>query len=84
MKYTFPNILGAHDIFTFLLFAGGSAIFVLLDYPSERAGLYEFSVDSSGMYYFHQAFFAAAVIFGPMMLLIFLMKLMGTVGKPEE
>ncbi len=74
-KCEFPKIGNKHDIVICAAFLIGSLIFVMIDYPQERAGAFGFRADAYGLYYFRQAFFSMAAIYGPMMLVVFVMRL---------
>ena len=73
-KCEFPKVGDRRDLMICALILVASIAFVLLDYPSGRPGVSSFRADTHGWYFFRQAFFTTAVIMGPMMLVVFLMK----------
>jgi hypothetical protein len=81
-KCDFPKIGNKIDIRVGALLLIGGIVFVIMDYPKEHPGFFGFRADAHGLYYFRQAFFSMAIILGPMMLVILLMKL--AVGFPDR
>jgi hypothetical protein len=73
-KCEFPKLGDWRDLTICAVVLVIGVFFVLLDYPSDRPGVSSFRADTHGWYFFHQAFFTTAVIMGPMMLVVFLMK----------
>lgn len=73
-KYEIKNVMNAQDIITFGIYSVGIAIVAITDRPEDSGrALYHFHVTASGGYYIHQAFYGMAAIFGPVMLIVFVM-----------
>jgi hypothetical protein len=71
----FPKVGNKRDLAICALIILAGIILVLLDYPSGRPGVSSFRADMHGWYFFRQAFLTTGVIVGPMMLVVFMMRL---------
>jgi len=76
-SFYFPNIANMHDLITVGLVLIFGAFIVILDkVKKEPASIYDFYVDSYGIYYFRQCFIFVGLVGGALILFCILLKLL--------